>query len=120
MKITVDKSELLSILTAHFGRPISDVVITKEPKKAGRIMEALREEINGMAAEHLANNEALQSFLRRPDKKILCIKALRAVTGEGLAESKWAIEHWTEWLACLRQKNRLPKVQGMYPNVIAV
>lgn len=49
--------------------------------------------------------------------KIQAIKKFREkVVGTGLAEAKWAVEHWAEVKNWMKKNSRLPKFEGIYSN----
>lgn len=100
MKITVTKLELLSILSSHFNREITECTISKN---TGPCKIELR------FAKELKLSEITQSSISGANK-ILAIKALRTVNpGMGLAEAKWAVENWEKWIGFVRTKGRAPR-----------
>jgi len=104
MKIAVNKSELLSIMTKHFGIDITEVTITKGFTYHVSIMEIMSK-ILGLTVS--------SSRMFSPEMKISAIKALReAVPGTELAEAKWAIENWNTWISFVAKTGRIPKIEG--------
>lgn len=104
MKIALTKPELLKILSKHFGEDITDLTITKGSNFHMILMEKLSKIICIPVAP---------AMVFPPDKKIPAIKALREVVpGTGLAEAKWAIENWNEWIAFVAKHGRAPEITG--------
>lgn len=53
--------------------------------------------------------EAVKGLDYSVTQKIAAIKAVRAATGLGLADSKWAIENWDRFIAFVKAAGRLPE-----------
>ena len=107
MKVTLTRAELLKILTSHLGYEVTELTISKEPKKNeyNRIANALAAKL-GWTQNSITPGERFGAH------KIPAIKALREIIpGLGLAESKWIIEHWQDWSYYVVKHNRIPKVQ---------
>jgi ribosomal protein L7/L12 len=101
MKITVTKSELLRILSAHFNQEITECTICKSTGPC---------KIEVLLAKELGLPHITQSNISGANK-IPAIKALRTVVADnlGLAEAKWAVENWEKWIGFVRSKDRVPK-----------
>lgn len=98
-QITLTKPELLTILSSHYGFTVVDATIATEPTLA----KAIR--------------EVVEQFDYRSTQKIAAIKALRQLSVDrklcdvgimGLADAKWAIEHFDEFIAFVEKNDRLP------------
>jgi len=99
-QITLTKPELLVILSSHYGFTVVDATITTEPTLA----KAIR--------------EVVEQFDYHSTQKIAAIKALRTLSvdkklyGEGgvmgLADAKWAIEHFSDFITFVEKNDRLP------------
>ena len=106
MKLSVTKEELLQILSNHFGQSVSECTILKVPSLHRNIIDSLMKDLKipivGAGVLNVSN------------LKIPAIKSLRSITGAGLGEAKWAIEHWDEWIGCVKKNGRLPTFRGDY------
>ena len=98
-QITLTKPELLTILSSHYGFTVVDASIVTEPALAKVI------------------REVVEQFDYRSSQKIAAIKALRQASVDhkwsplgimGLADAKWAIEHFSDFIACVEKNDRLP------------
>jgi len=107
MQIRVTKVELLEIMSAHFGREITEVVIAKPPAAYEAFLNKLEKE---MQIDHLT-----EAVLFEPHHKIPAIKALRGlVPSYGLGDAKWVIENWMQWSAFFKSKGRIPNIKGSF------
>ena len=103
MKIQIPKSELLRVLSKSFSVDVSEVDITDDD--ASPLADVVRKIVT-----------ALDYKLTQ---KIAAIKALRQAASDNkwqqisLADAKWAIEHFSEFIAFVERYNRLPK-DGYY------
>lgn len=106
MKLSLQKSELLAILSAHLGHTVTDITITKVPSTVARDLTAK------VARDLCISGELDQTRINHPNNKIPAIKSLRShVSGMGLAEAKWAVENWGEWIAFTKDNRRVPKIE---------
>ena len=114
MKLSLGKLELLQILSDHFGVKVEDVTIVKNGGKtlADRITRELTKKIGCDPGIVCTQNVS---------QKIPAIKMLRDIMGTtnspglspngmGLADAKWAIENWAEWIAFVAKYNRVPNI----------
>lgn len=107
MKISISKTELLKLLTEHFNFSVTDVSINKEPSTlAQNILREMEKELG-------------DSNVTKPDRKILAIKAIRTIlsnrgTFMRLAEAKWVIENWHQWIEFVKKYNRIPVINNVY------
>ena len=101
MKVHLTKKELLNLISRALGETIEDVVIIKGPTKLyENIIKSYREQ------ELL---DVLGNIF--PDKKIAAIKHYRSLhNGCSLAESKYLIEHWSEYLQFIKTNKREPEL----------
>lgn len=104
MKITLSKTELLTIISAQLGYSVTDLTISKD--------NPLHLTIKKAVAKDLGVTGNLDSFLvNRGENKIPAIKSLRThIPGMGLFDAKWAIENWSEWIAFVQVNGRFPKL----------
>jgi ribosomal protein L7/L12 len=104
MKLSLTKQELLKVLSDHFKLDVVDFVMLKaKPPVVTELEAKLAKEMEIVPA-------VVQDYVKRPDKKIHSIKALRAITGLCLADSKWAIENWDKYFGFVVQQKRLPSI----------
>lgn len=113
MKITVSlsQSELLSILSAHYGGIKIDEVCIQDDAPAPKVEPKARI----YSHEDYGHFQVLGvAYRNMPNKKIEWIKSLRAVLKEfgfnyGLGYSKFAVENWDNFLSYLYYNKRAPK-----------
>jgi hypothetical protein len=102
MKITITKVEALQILTRHFDDIIGTFTTV---------------EISDIAMEWVKPLfESVEQYRYTSDQKIIAIKALIRACVDlkleytlGLADAKWAIEHWYDFRNFVTTFQRLPK-----------
>ena len=56
-------------------------------------------------------------YLRWRSEKAKSIRALRSVAGYGFAEAKWIVENFPAFRVFVAVNNRLPILDGGYPNM---
>jgi len=101
MKLHLTKEELLALVSQAMGRDIEDIIIAKGNP-------SLYDKIN---KEYFDLGLTDQFGSIRPEEKIRAIKYFRSkLSGCGLAEAKYVIEHWQEYLRFLKENRRLPKI----------
>jgi hypothetical protein len=105
MKIFLTKTELLAILNQHCALGnVTDFTITK-PQKSNDILFKTEKALTDLLHTSRIYPQSFNS-----ENKIPAIKCLREVTGAGLADSKWAIENWSEWKEFVKSQHRLPNI----------
>lgn len=110
MKIKLTQTDLARILTAYFRYPVTEVVVLDKSHLASRIMATM-----GVKLER--NVTPLSTFI---SDKILAIKSLRETIHEilkqpegeyyGLAQSKFAIENWYNWIVGVSNTGEIPEL----------
>jgi hypothetical protein len=98
MKIEITKADLLKFLSKRMGMEVTDVVVVSGVTMADMIRKA----IGGLNYKF--------------SQKIMAIKALRQLAIDekwvevtiGLADAKWAVENFNEFIAFIEKNNRLP------------
>jgi hypothetical protein len=105
MKISLSKPELLAIVSAELGYKVTEITITKQP--------TLHLELEAKVSQDIGVSGGLnQSLLTRGDLKIPAIKSLRTHNaGMGLAEAKWAVENWSQWIDFVKVNGKAPKME---------
>ena len=99
--ISLTKPELLTILSSHYGFTVVDVELIQPSTMAADI------------------RKTIEQFDYRGSQKIAAIKALRQLGLDqkwnggvviGLADAKWIIEHFSDFIAFVENNNRLPVI----------
>ena len=116
MKIRLTRRELNRICSQSLGQDVTWVTIAKEPvipSLALNILTALHKEFD---------NDGVSVLLCNGANKIPLIKFIRTqVPNMGLADAKWAIEHWDEWYEFVYKNNRFPIITyhtSSWPNAV--
>jgi hypothetical protein len=99
IKVSLTKTELLDILSSHFGHTVEDAEIENVPS----IAKIIRDAVTQLAYQ--------------TTQKITAIKALRQLAVDnkwtenviGLADAKWAVENFNEFITFVEKNHRLPK-----------
>ena len=104
MKIKVTKAELLAIVSKTLGFEVTEVVIAKP---ANTVWTDFLTKLAKEMCLGYADAETI-----KPEHKIPAIKALRTLTGYGLAEAKWAVENWSAYSKAFIKYGRPPIIEG--------
>ena len=99
IKVSLTKTELLDILSSHFGHTVEDAEIETLPSIARIIRDAVTQ------------------FAYQTTQKIAAIKALRQLAVDnkwvevtiGLGDAKWAVENFNAFIDFVEKNHRLPK-----------
>jgi hypothetical protein len=101
LRLTLTYSELLGLLSNQLGTTI--------------------DEVNIIVSADLVNKlkGAVEKYRFTSDQKIMAIKELREATREGesimrLADAKWAVENWGDFISFVSKNARLPKEDYYY------
>ena len=99
MKVILTKTELETVMTRIMGIPVEEVIIEDAEKPTKNLVEIL--------------TNAVEKFRFTSDQKILAIKSLREAaqsTGRflGLADAKYAVDNWGEFIAFVRKYETIP------------
>ena len=105
MKISLSKPELLAIVSAELGYKVTEITITKQ--------STLHIELEAKVSQDIGVSGGLnQTLVNRGDLKIPAIKSLRShVKDMGLAEAKWAVENWAQWIDFVKVNGKAPTMQ---------
>ena len=99
MKIEITKQDLLRFLSKRMGMEVTDVVVVS----GVRMADMIRKAIGGLDYKF--------------SQKIMAIKALRQLATDekwvevtiGLADAKWAVENFNDFIAFVEKNDRLPE-----------
>lgn len=122
MKITVTKAELLEILSKHFGVEIMECTIAKPSTLAKDITDFLKDTVMKSVGTLRMATLPVNAQTWTGENKIPAIKALREwyhgkyKDNLGLAEAKWAIENWDQWIGFVIKRGRAPKIINVFSN----
>lgn len=105
MKISLSKPELLAIVSAELGYKVTEITITKQ--------STLHLDIEAKVSQDIGVSGGLNhTLVNRGDLKIPAIKSLRShVKDMGLAEAKWAVENWSQWIDFVKVNGKTPKLE---------
>lgn len=107
MKLKITGVEAAEIIRKHFNLPAnSEVVITKV---SSRITNEIAKFVERFEALHYLGSE-----------KIPAIKLYREATNVGLAESKWAVEHWPAVKKFLLKYGKFPSINVYNENPMEI
>lgn len=99
MKLTLSLAEIKTIVAAHYRISGNfDLEISGQTSLAGTLFDRIRNEIGLFVSVQ---------------NKISAIKGLREIARSfglkiGLAEAKWSVENWTDFLTFVQRENRFP------------
>jgi GGDEF domain-containing protein len=97
-EIRLTGEEFIAILKKHFGCDISGfVILNPDPSPMGKIVR--QAVINPLDKKNFVGNiKSLRETVESIGKYLT------------LAEARWAIENWNEWLQFVDRKNQLPMI----------
>jgi len=97
-EVRLSGEEFIYMLEHHLGHPVSGFVITNpDPSPTGKIMRQAI--VNPIDKEHFVGNiKSLRESVKSVGRYLM------------LADARWALDNWEQWLDFVDRKNRLPTV----------
>ena len=95
-EVRLSGEEFIYMLEHHLGHPVSGFVITNpDPSPTGKLMrQAVIHPLD--KTNFLVNMKSLRASVKSVDRYLM------------LADARWALENWDEWLQFVDRYNRLP------------
>ena len=110
MKLTLTKNEVSAIIIGRLGVPSNTEIVIDDNSLMTKTPLATPVTNNLSVDIELVMTMVFQSF-NRPDQKILGIKAIRILFPVyGLAESKFIMENFLDFVSFVRSYGNLPRI----------